>query len=88
MFYLCRKIIKSFLEGFLPGLALKIFMCILPRILMILSKVEGHFSLSAIERKAADIYYYFIIIDVFLGSIVTGTALEQLKSFLHEPPSQ
>ncbi|ONK71592.1 uncharacterized protein A4U43_C04F10280 [Asparagus officinalis] len=83
-----QKVIKSFLQGFLPGLALKIFMCILPKVLMIMSKVEGHFSLSALERRAADLYFYFIVIDVFMGSIVTGTAFEQLKSLLHQPPSQ
>jgi len=35
------KIIKSFLQGFLPGLALKIFLVLLPAILMIMSKIEG-----------------------------------------------
>ncbi|KAL0324146.1 UNVERIFIED_CONTAM: CSC1-like protein [Sesamum calycinum] len=34
--------VKSFLQGFLPGLALKIFLYFLPAILMIMSKIEGH----------------------------------------------
>ncbi|OVA02825.1 protein of unknown function DUF221 [Macleaya cordata] len=82
------KVIKSFLQGFVPGLALKIFMYILPTVLMIMSKVEGHLSISVLERKAAAKYYYFMLVNVFLGSIVTGTAFEQLHAFLHQSPTQ
>ncbi|PKA53010.1 DNA-directed RNA polymerase III subunit RPC2 [Apostasia shenzhenica] len=81
------KLIKSFLQGFLPGLALKIFLYILPTVLMIMSKVEGYLSLSTLERRAAAKYYYFMLVNVFLGSIIAGTAFEQLYSFLHQPPT-
>ncbi|XVF13723.1 hypothetical protein REPUB_Repub08aG0232200 [Reevesia pubescens] len=80
--------IKSFLQGFLPGLALKIFLYILPTILIIMSKIEGHIALSTIERRASAKYYYFMLVNVFLGSIVTGTAFQQLHSFLHQSPTQ
>ncbi|KAJ4953008.1 hypothetical protein NE237_029840 [Protea cynaroides] len=82
------NIIKSFLQGFLPGLALKIFLYILPSVLMLMSKIEGHISISSLERKAAAKYYYFMLVNVFLGSIVAGTAFEQLHSFLHQSPTQ
>ncbi|XVE65375.1 hypothetical protein DITRI_Ditri07aG0175700 [Diplodiscus trichospermus] len=82
------KFIKSFLQGFLPGLALKIFLYILPTILMIMSKIEGHIALSTLERRTSAKYYYFMLVNVFLGSIVTGTAFQQLHSFLHQSPTQ
>ncbi|XWS49332.1 hypothetical protein CRYUN_Cryun13aG0154600 [Craigia yunnanensis] len=82
------KFIKSFLQGFLPGLALKFFLYILPTILMIMSKIEGHIALSTLERRASTKYYYFMLVNVFLGSIVTGTAFEQLHSFFHQSPTQ
>ncbi|KGN55705.1 CSC1-like protein At1g32090 [Cucumis sativus] len=82
------KFIKSFLQGFLPGLALKIFLYILPSVLMVMSKIEGHVAVSALERRAAAKYYYFMLVNVFLGSIVTGTAFEQLDSFIHQSPTQ
>ncbi|CAD5314265.1 unnamed protein product [Arabidopsis thaliana] len=80
--------IKSFLQGFLPGLALKIFLWILPTVLLIMSKIEGYIALSTLERRAAAKYYYFMLVNVFLGSIIAGTAFEQLHSFLHQSPSQ
>uniref|UniRef100_A0A0E0MB81 CSC1-like protein n=1 Tax=Oryza punctata TaxID=4537 RepID=A0A0E0MB81_ORYPU len=82
------NVVKSFLQGFLPGLALKIFLYILPTVLMIMSKVEGYVSLSSLERRAASKYYYFMLVNVFLGSIIAGTAFEQLNAFFHQPPSQ
>ncbi|PPD93881.1 hypothetical protein GOBAR_DD09102 [Gossypium barbadense] len=78
------KFIKSFIQGFLPGIALKIFLLFLPTILMMMSKFEGFISLSALERRFASRYYFFQFINVFLGSIITGTAFQQLNHFIHQ----
>ncbi|KAL0393724.1 UNVERIFIED_CONTAM: CSC1-like protein [Sesamum latifolium] len=80
--------VKSFLQGFVPGLALKLFLYFLPAILMIMSKIEGHVAVSQLERRTAAKYYYFMLVNVFLGSIVTGTAFQQLHAFVHQPPAQ
>ncbi|TQD98719.1 hypothetical protein C1H46_015628 [Malus baccata] len=81
------KFIKSVIAGFLPGIALKIFLIFLPTILMIMAKFEGYISLSSLERRAASRYYLFSLVNVFLGSIITGTAFEQLDSFTHQSAS-
>ncbi|KAF5481028.1 hypothetical protein F2P56_001721 [Juglans regia] len=78
------KVIKSFIQGFLPGIALKIFLIFLPAILMLMSKFEGFISISALERISATRYYIFQFINVFLGSIITGTAFQQLDNFIHQ----
>ncbi|KAM3406098.1 hypothetical protein ACQJBY_000250 [Aegilops geniculata] len=75
--------IKSFIQGFLPGLALKIFLIVLPTILMYMSQFEGLISQSSLERRTASKYFIFLFFNVFLGSIVTGSALEQLDTYLH-----
>ncbi|KAK7320518.1 hypothetical protein VNO77_30065 [Canavalia gladiata] len=82
------KFIKSFIQGFLPGIALKIFLMFLPTILMIMSKFEGFISVSALERRAATRYYIFQFINVFLGSIITGTAFQQLDKFIHQSANE
>ncbi|KAK9285862.1 hypothetical protein L1049_025063 [Liquidambar formosana] len=78
------KVIKSFIQGFLPGIALKIFLIFLPTILMQMSKFEGFISLSALERRSASRYYIFQFVNVFLGSIITGSAFQQLNNFIHQ----
>lgn len=78
------KTIKSFVQGFLPGIALKIFLILLPTILMIMSKFEGFLSISRLERRSASRYYLFNFVNVFLGSVIAGTVLEQLDTFLKQ----
>ncbi|KAK9051800.1 hypothetical protein SSX86_028428 [Deinandra increscens subsp. villosa] len=82
------KPIKAFIVGFLPGIALKIFLILLPTILMIMSKFEGLLSISNLERRSASRYYLFNFFNVFLASVVTGTVLEQLDTFLKESVSK
>uniref|UniRef100_A0ACD5TYY3 Uncharacterized protein n=1 Tax=Avena sativa TaxID=4498 RepID=A0ACD5TYY3_AVESA len=76
--------IKSVLQGFLPGIALKIFLIVLPTILMLMSQFEGLISHSSLERRTASKYFIFLFFNVFLGSVITGSALEQLKTYLHQ----
>ncbi|EOA33299.1 hypothetical protein CARUB_v10019839mg [Capsella rubella] len=79
-----NKFMKSLIQGFLPGIVLKLFLIFLPTILMIMSKFEGFISISSLERRAAFRYYIFNLVNVFLGSIITGSAFEQLDSFLKQ----
>ncbi|MQL72107.1 hypothetical protein Taro_004431 [Colocasia esculenta] len=82
------KFIKSFIQGVLPGIALKIFLILLPTILMLMSKFEGLVAISALERRSAAKYYLFLLVNVFLGSIITGTAFQQLDKFIHQSANQ
>nr|KYP69319.1 putative membrane protein C2G11.09 [Cajanus cajan] len=80
--------IKSFIQGFLPGIVLKLFLIFLPTILMIMSKFEGFESISSLERRSASRHYLFNFVNIFLGNILTGTAFQQLSSFIHQPANQ
>ncbi|TVU19271.1 hypothetical protein EJB05_35410 [Eragrostis curvula] len=79
-----RNSLKSIIQGFLPGIVLKIFLILLPTILMTMSKIEGHISLSGLDRRTASKYYLFLFVNVFLGSVITGTAFQQLDNFIHQ----
>ncbi|KAG6438339.1 hypothetical protein SASPL_103279 [Salvia splendens] len=83
-----RERVKSVVQGFLPGIALKIFLVLLPTILMSMSKVEGLTSFSSLDRRTAGNYHLLIIVNVFFGSIITGAAFEQLQKFLNQAPSE
>ncbi|XP_042475228.1 CSC1-like protein At4g02900 isoform X1 [Macadamia integrifolia] len=83
-----KKVIKSLIQGFLPGIALKIFLILLPTILMTMSKIEGFTSLSSLEWRSAGKYHLFILVNVFLGSIITGAAFEQLNTFINQSATE
>lgn len=80
--------IKSFIQGFLPGIVLKIFLILVPTILMFMSKFEGHICTSALERRSAFKYYIFLVVNVFLVSVTVGSALGQLSVFLHQSATE
>ncbi|BBN15907.1 hypothetical protein Mp_7g01840 [Marchantia polymorpha subsp. ruderalis] len=77
--------VKSFLQGFMAGLALRIFVALLPMILMFMSRFEGHLSRSALDRRAATKLYYFMVVNVFFGSVITGSLIEQLWAIINSP---
>nr|KAJ0184597.1 hypothetical protein LSAT_V11C900457380 [Lactuca sativa] len=79
--------VKAIIQGYLPGIILKIFLILLPTIIMTMSKIEGFTALSALETRSAGKYYLFLLVNVFLGSIITGTALQQLQGFLNQSPT-
>lgn len=81
------RFINSLIQGYLPGLALKIFLLLLPWLLMLMSKIEGYTSLSSLERRSAAKYFIFLVITVFFGSILTGSASQQLQYIIHSSPS-
>ncbi|KAE8670561.1 Protein OSCA1 [Hibiscus syriacus] len=78
------RFLKSVIQGILPGLVLKLFLIFLPTILMIMSKFEGFTSISSLERRSATRYYLFNFVNVFLTSVVAGSAMEQLNTFIKQ----
>ncbi|BBN16221.1 calcium permeable stress-gated cation channel [Marchantia polymorpha subsp. ruderalis] len=78
-------VLKSAIQGFLPGLILKIFLLALPYVLNIMTRFEGHVSYSRIDKYAAAKYFGFMVVNVFLGNVLVGSAFEQLKEFIDRP---
>ena len=79
--------IKTVMEAYLPQLALIIFLALLPKILMCLSKAEGIPSQSHVVRAASGKYFYFIVLNVFIGVTIGGTLFSTFKTIQKEPDS-
>ncbi|PIA30026.1 hypothetical protein AQUCO_05700019v1 [Aquilegia coerulea] len=71
--------VKTVLEAYLPQVALIVFLALLPKLLMFLSKAEGIPSLSHVVRASSGKYFYFIILNVFIGVTISGTLLRTIK---------
>lgn len=85
MHWICRGLLKSVIQGFLPGLILKISLAVIPYVLNLMTKFEGHVSYSRIDKYAAAKYFAFMVVNVFLGNVLVGIAFEQLKTFIESP---
>uniref|UniRef100_A0A2N9FUE2 CSC1/OSCA1-like 7TM region domain-containing protein n=1 Tax=Fagus sylvatica TaxID=28930 RepID=A0A2N9FUE2_FAGSY len=79
--------IKTVMEAYLPQLALIIFLALLPKILMCLSKAEGIPSQSHVVRAASGKYFYFIVLNVFIGVTIGGTLFSTFKTIQKKPDS-
>ncbi|XP_023891850.1 CSC1-like protein ERD4 [Quercus suber] len=79
--------IKTVLEAYLPQLALIIFLALLPKFLHSLSKAEGIPSEGHIVRAASGKYFYFIVLNVFIGVTVGGTLFSTFKTIQDKPKS-
>lgn len=77
--------LRTVLEAFLPQLALLIFLALLPKLLMFMSKAEGIASESHAVRAASGKYFYFTVFNVFLGVSLGGTLFGRLKEIEAHP---
>jgi hypothetical protein len=72
------------MQRFLSGIALKVFLILLPTIMMFMSQFEELIPQLSPEQRAASKYFIFLFFDILLGSIITGSALEQFNTYLHQ----
>lgn len=79
--------VKTVLEAYLPQIALIVFLALLPKLLMFLSKKEGIPSVSHAVRATSGKYFYFTVLNVFIGVTVGGTLFSTLKSIEKHPNS-
>lgn len=77
--------IRTVLEAYLPQIALIVFLAMLPKLLMFLSKAEGIPSESHAVRAASGKYFYFTVLNVFIGVTLGGTLFTTLKEVEDKP---
>lgn len=78
---------KGIITGFLPGLALVIFMALLPVILNAILGIRCYSLKSVQERDVLFMYYLFLLFNVFLIVTVAGSAFGALSKYIEDPMS-
>ncbi|KAJ6314553.1 hypothetical protein OIU78_018100 [Salix suchowensis] len=79
--------VKTVLEAYLPQIALIVFLALLPKLLLALSKAEGIPSVGHAVRATSGKYFYFTVLNVFIGVTLGGTLFRTFKSIEKEPNS-
>ncbi|CAO2835157.1 unnamed protein product [Amaranthus hypochondriacus] len=77
--------IRTVLEAYLPQIALIVFLALLPTMLMFLSKVEGIPTESHAVRATSGKYFYFTVLNVFIGVTLGGTLFGNFKDIKNHP---
>ncbi|CEO98018.1 unnamed protein product (mitochondrion) [Plasmodiophora brassicae] len=71
--------VRGQLQGFLPGLAMIIFMAVLPPLLRFFATIKGVVSHSAIDRNVFIYYFYFQFVHFFLFACLTQGVMGLVK---------
>lgn len=79
--------LDSIITAILPGLALTIFLAVLPPIIKAMNRFAGMVSLSQIDLGLVTSYFIFQVITVFFGSFVAGTVANQFEQLINDPGS-
>lgn len=74
---LCRwvlgvPLLRSLVQGILPGLALRLFIALLPILLWLLNMRSGHANLSAVDFAVIRQFFIFQVVLVFFTSFIAG----------------
>lgn len=77
--------LRTVLEAYLPQIALIVFLALLPKLLLFLSKLEGIPSESHAVRAASGKYFYFTVLNVFIGVTLGGTLFSTFKTIQKNP---
>lgn len=75
-------------SGFLPALTIIILFALLPQILAAIVKIKGVYTHSQVKRSVLKYYYIFLVVNVFLVSILSGGTITIMKRVLHSTGSQ
>eukprot|EP00891_Asterochloris_glomerata_P009705 jgi/Astpho2/9705/Aster-03695 len=80
------KILNSIITSILPGLALTIFLAVLPMLLTLLNRhIQKMISETQIDFGVVRKYFAFQVITTFIGTLLVGTFLTQINAFLDDP---
>mmetsp|Transcript_28378 Transcript_28378/g.53662 ORF Transcript_28378/g.53662 Transcript_28378/m.53662 type:complete len:793 (+) Transcript_28378:250-2628(+) len=75
--------VATLLQGYAPSVVLSLFLGLLPNGLLALSRWEGQaVTTSEVAHSASTKYFAVLLLNVFLGSVLTQTIFRQLESFL------
>ena len=77
--------VRALLEGLLPGLALIIFLAVLPGVLRALAAARGVRTHSGTDAAELRGMFLFAAINVFLGNVLAGSVFAGLKRMIDHP---
>ena len=76
-------VFATLLAGYLPSVVLSLFLSFLPSVLVALTRWQGHVvSEHEVSQSSSTKYFYVLLLNVFLGSVLTQTIFRQLEGML------
>lgn len=80
-------VIRGVVTGLLPSILMAVLFAILPIYLRLMAKLGGLPTLSAVELRTQNFYFWFQVIQVFLVATLASAASASVNSIIHDPSS-
>ncbi|KAK2018114.1 DUF221-domain-containing protein [Colletotrichum eremochloae] len=80
-------VIMGVVSGLLPSVALAILMSLVPVIMRLCAKLSGEPSDSRVELFTQNAYFWFQLIQVFLITTISGSAVATIRAVANNPGS-
>ncbi|XP_050891160.1 CSC1-like protein At3g54510 isoform X2 [Lathyrus oleraceus] len=77
--------LSSIVTGYLPSVVLKGFIYVVPFAMFAMAKVAGCVAKSKEEIKACNMVFYFLVGNVFVVSVLSGSLLDIIGKFISHP---
>ncbi|KAI3784866.1 hypothetical protein L1987_43973 [Smallanthus sonchifolius] len=74
--------ISQVITGYLPSLILKMFLYMVPPVMIMLSSIQGYVAHSQIEKSACNKMLWFTIWNIFFANALSGSVLYRVNIFL------
>ncbi|KAK3242994.1 hypothetical protein CYMTET_47337 [Cymbomonas tetramitiformis] len=76
--------IRSFLNGYLPGVAMTLALLGMPYVFRLLSGIQSPRTLSDQERASCSKFFVLLVVDVFFGNSVLQAFFKEMDLFLED----
>ncbi|XP_071731048.1 CSC1-like protein HYP1 [Rutidosis leptorrhynchoides] len=74
--------VSQVITGYLPSLILKMFLQLVPPVMIMLSSIQGYVAHSQIVKSACNKMLWFTIWNIFFANALSGSVLYRLNIFL------
>jgi hypothetical protein len=78
----------GFISGFLPALTIIVLFAMLPELLNTIVRFKGVYTHSQLKRNVLKYYSIFLVVNVFLVSILSGGTISVIRKLLDSSGSQ
>jgi len=85
-----NSVASGIISGVIPSLLITIYFSLIPKFIHFLCNKEGHYSYSSVERSMLSKYFFFIVFNIFLVSLLGSGILGIINqfSYLAQNPTQ